>query len=146
MSRMLLLLLLQGGPIARIFDKPIDNTYVLSLYRSLTPPNVSLRLVIAEQADRSRSWELERLDTKYHYSVVRADHSSVVLFRTNDNGFDNTYLKIFFDAASKKVLKRTPYVDTGLPQISDADAQRALGITPELVQRLKTPFEPKPLP
>src|SRR5438045_1488662 len=107
MPRLLLLLsLLQGGPIVRVFEKPIDTTYVVSLFRNVGPPSVTLRLVIAEQADRSRAWELDRLDTKYNYSFVRADRGSIVLLRSNDYGFESAYVKIFFDPASKKVLKR----------------------------------------
>jgi hypothetical protein len=146
MLQLLLLLPLQVPSPERLFEKPIDDTHVLSLLRNLAPKAVTIRLVVEEKADRSRSWELERLEPQYNYEFIRADRSSAVLLRTNDYGFDGTYVKFFFDLASKKVLKRAQYVETGLSQITDSEAQLALAVPAEFVSQLKTVFEPKPLP
>jgi len=69
-----------------------------------------------------------------------------VLRRSSDYGFDEGYIKLFFDPASKKVTKRVEFTDTGLLQMADSEIQRALGVTAEFARQLKTPFEPKPLP
>jgi hypothetical protein len=147
MHLLLLVLLLQGTRAQKEFEKPIDDTYMLSLVRTTAGSRVTLRVMIEEKANRTHSWELDSFDTfKYSYEVVRADRSSVVLWRANDNGFDETYVKLFFDLASKKLLKKTQFVDSGLAQISDAEAERALGVPNELVKRLKVPFEQQALP
>jgi len=147
MHLLLLVLLLQGTRAQKEFEKPIDETHVLSLVRTTAGSRVTLHVTIEEKANRSHSWELDSFDTfKYSYEIVRADRSSVVLWRANDSGFDETYVKLFFDLASKKLLKKTQFVDSGLAQISDAEAERVLGVSNEFVKRLKVPFEQHALP
>ena len=147
-----ILLLFQAPRTDRLFEKPIDDTYVLALIRTITPvgrgiETQSFRVVLEEKANRSRTWDLETIRSSPHnHEVVRADSGSVVLRRSSDYGFSEGYIKLFFDPVSKKVTKRLEFTDTGLLQVSDAEVVRVLGVTVDFARQLKTPFEPKPLP
>jgi len=147
-----ILLLLQAPRTDRVFEKPLDDTYLIALIRTITPAaagveSVAFRVVLEERANRSRSWDLETIRaTPHNHEVVRANSGSVVLRRSSDYGFNEGYIKLFFDPASKKVTRRVEFTDTGLLQIADNEIQRTLGVTAEFARQLKTPFEPKPLP
>src|SRR4051812_49045622 len=118
---LILLVLLQTAAVDRLFEKPIDDNSVLVLVRNTARTAVTFHLVVEEKTNRSRSWEIQMFPGTYNYDVVRADRGSVVLKRGNDYGLDETYVKLFFDIASKKLLKETRYTDTGLQQISDTE-------------------------
>jgi hypothetical protein len=70
----------------------------------------------------------------------------VVLQRSSDYGFTESYVKFFFDLATKKVLKTAEFKEPALGQISDVEAQRVLAAPMAFISALKTPFQPKPLP
>jgi len=140
-----LLLLLQAVPPERRSEKPIDDTYALSVLSRLVPGTDTLRLVIQDRSDRNRFWELSKLNPNYTYEFVRVDRNSVVLRSADDYGI-GTYIKVFFDLPSKRLLKRTDYSETGFFQVSDSEAQRVLGVPAEFVSRLKAAPEPISLP
>ena len=152
MSLLVLLLLVQSARVERVFEKPISATHVVALVRNSTQTKVTYHLRVEEKADRNRAWELASLDKPYGYELVRADSGSVVLRGESDYGFKGPYLKLFFDLQSNKVLRQIDYSDTALSQISNAEAQRVLGIPSEMVNLLKmpfeslSPFEPRKLP
>jgi hypothetical protein len=130
-----------------VFEKPLDATYLFSLQRNSTPTQVKFSLVIEERANRNRSWQLAAFESSaYVYEVVRIDRSSVVIRSADDYGATGTYIKLFFDLASKKELKRIEFKNTDLSQIPDSDVQRIIDVSPDFLKQLKPPFDPVPLP
>jgi hypothetical protein len=147
MFQLLLFVMLQGASVERVFEKALDNTNLFSLQRNSTPRQVTFSLVIEEKANRNRSWQLAAFDASaYVYEVARIDRNSVVLRCVGDYGFAGTYIKVFFDLASKKELKRMEFTNTDLSQIPDSEVQRIIGVPPDFLKELKPPFEPAPLP
>src|SRR5262245_7023959 len=152
MPSLVLLLLLQGVHVEKVFEKQISPTHLVSLLRNSTQSKVTFQIRIEEKANRSRFWDLTTLETAFGYEFVRADTGTLVLRGENDYGFKGPYLKFFFDLESKKVLKRIQYTDTTLVQIPNPEAQRVLGVPEEIINRLKmpseslSPFEPRTLP
>jgi hypothetical protein len=152
MRSLVLLLLLQGVRVEKVFEKQISPTHVVSLLRNSTQTKITFQIRVEEKANRSRFWDLATLDAPFGYEFVRADSGTVVLRGESDYRFNGPYLKLFFDLQSKKVLKQIEYTDTTLAQIPNALAQRALGVSEEIVNRLKmppeslSPFEPRTLP
>jgi len=152
MPLLVLLLLLQGVRAEKVFEKQISPTHVVSLLRNSTQSKITFQIRIEEKANHSRFWDLTTLETPFGYEFVRADSGTVVLRAENDYGFKGPYLKLFFDLESKKVLKRIEYTDTTLAQIPNAEAQRVLGVSEEIINRLRmpsealSPFEPRTPP
>src|SRR6185503_13245309 len=147
MSSLLLsaLLLIQGQRVRteRFFEKPIDESYAIVLMRDWTREgayeSMAVRVVLQSRSDRNLYWNLEKFErVTENYSFVRADRNSAVLFYHNDYGFGD-YVKLFFDAGSKRLLKRISFNDTGFSQVPTSDSLRVLGISAELLGELITP-------
>jgi len=133
--------LLQSERAERVFEKAIDNTYVVVLIRHSTTTKTTFELRIEEKGNRRGFWELETFAPAYSFEFIRADSKSVVLRGVSDYGFKGPYLKLFFDLATKRILQRIEYTDTALSQISNPEAQRILGVPSEFINLLKAPFE-----
>jgi hypothetical protein len=143
----LVLFFLQTGRVERLSEKQISDTHTIALLSDSTRSQVTIRVVLEEKSGPAgAAAELASFPASHNYALIRADRQSLVLHKSSDYGFTEAYVKLFFDVASRKVLKTTEFKDPSFTQISDADAQRALGSPVEFVWRLKIPFEPKPLP
>ena len=141
MPFLVVVLLLQGVRVEKVFEKQISPTHVVSLLRNSTQSKITFQIRIEEKANHSRFWDLTTLETPFGYEFVRADTGTLVLRGENDYGFKGPYLKLFFDLESKKVLKRIEYTDTALAQIPNAEAQRVLGVSEEIINRLSKVIE-----
>jgi hypothetical protein len=151
----------------RIYDQPL-NTSPLRLQVTVTGEEATLvRVVLLDRRDSIRPWEIAAIveESGNTLAVERADDHSLVLSRTvSDYGVDGGRIKLFFDAETKRLLKRIDFDPSrDIAFADDADASRRLGIALENVAMLRrrgvlsapttsgelalpAPFEAHPLP
>jgi len=102
----------QGGP-KEIYKAPIDDTYNLraTVSYSDTAPRSRLRILLVDRTNANRYWEISSINEEYesNYTIRRADRSSVVVDRTSDYGIPEGSFKLFFDSASKRLLKQIEF-------------------------------------
>ena len=124
----------------QIYDKPISES--LRLQVSVTDGRPTLaRVALVDRRDAARSWDVAAIieESETAFAVDRADEHSVVLSRSDpDYGADRGRIKLFFNATTKRLLKRVDF-DASHPIdfVDDADAGRTLGIDPAVVRLLR---------
>src|SRR5215470_12476766 len=98
-----------------VYNAPIDSAYALRAEASYFPKSPGVcctslfRLLLVDRTNSNRYWEIATIPEEYEYTytVKRADGSSLVVERTDSGyGIYHGSFKIFFDAGSKRLLKR----------------------------------------
>jgi hypothetical protein len=153
MPLLFLVLLLQGVPDKGVPDnrqveRPIDGDYAIAVVRTLLRSNQStLHLRLIDRNNRNRFWDLETLPRpELNCEIVRSDGTSVVLGYTTDYGISEGFVKYYFEASAKRVVKRIEFKDTSFGQIADVEVQRVLGVSREFARELKAEFMPELAP
>lgn len=124
----------------QIYDKPISDSLRLQVLVTDGRPTLA-RVALVDRRDKAQSWEVASIIEEYEteFAVDRADEHSVVLSRSDPGyGLDRGHIKVFFDATTKRLLKRVEF-DASHPIdfVDDADAGRALGIDPAVIPVLR---------
>jgi len=123
-----------------IYDKPISES--LRLQVSVTDGRPALaRVALVDRRNGAQSWDVAAIVEEYQaaFAVDRADEHSVVLSRSDPGyGFVRGRIKLFFDATTKRLLKRVDFdASHPLDFVDDADAGRTLGIDPAVMPVLR---------
>ena len=124
----------------QIYDKPLSESLRLQVSVTDGRPTIA-RVALVDRRDGAQSWEVAAISEEYEtvFAVDRADEHSVVLSRSDPGyGMVRGRIKLFFDATTKRLLKRVEF-DASHPIdfVDDADAGRTLGIDPAVMPVLR---------
>jgi hypothetical protein len=121
----------------QIYDRPINDSLRL---RVTVTSATDLAVDFVDGNDATRFWPLATIAESYEtaFAVERADDRVLILSRSNpDYGGDYESIKLFFDASSKRLLKRIDFDSAHDIAFGDAEAARVLGVTADVVPRLR---------
>lgn len=127
-----------------VFDSPVSATYRLrgTVAYSDTCCATTLNVTLVDRHTPSRFWTLADLafDHEVSFKLERADVRSLVLSRSDpDYGFEQGRVKLFFDARSKRLLKRIDFA-TGQDLLfpNDVEARLLLGVSADGLALLRS--------
>ena len=133
-----LLFPLQSVP-KEIYKAPINDTYNLRItvdYSETAPRRCCesrLRLLLVDRANADRYWEIASIQEPYEYGyrIRRPDTSSVVIDREDsDYGTPQGSFKVFFDLASKRLLKQIEFKPIEALQRVPIEEATRVGLNP----------------
>jgi hypothetical protein len=120
-----------------VYDQPFDTASRLVIKATYAGQggrccSTVVRTALVDRADATKEWELDAISDTYEYDYVltRIDPSAAVLCRTSFYGHEEGCFKLFIDGAARRLVKRVAFgLRLNVAFASDADAQRALGVT-----------------
>jgi len=130
----------------KVYDAPINDAYRIRVEEShvMKSPNVcclsSVRILLVDRTNANRFWEIAAIQEayEYRYAVQRADNASVVIERTDfDYGIHYGSLKLFFDAPSKRLLKKIEFNPLEAMKSIATDDVRRLGLDPVIWDKIR---------
>ena len=159
----------------QIYDRPINDSLRLRVTVSYATAerdagaccstSTLVSVLLVDNTNANRYWQIATISEQYEISfrVERADDHALVLSRADPGyGVDQGSIKLFFDARTKRLLNRIDFKTShDIIFADDAAAVRALGVTPDVLRRLRlrgvfsahdddpslpTPFVTYPLP